>query len=160
MVNKPKNKGTAFETAVVRYLRWALSDERIDRSALHGNNDTGDIIGIYYAGSRVVVECKNTKQPNYAKYWQQTLDEMGNADTEYGLLVRHLKGVGYSDYMRTGMQEVVVDQRMLDIMLNTHREECSCVWLERYHQISRTSLYSLPLYAAAHWLNHSQTLGR
>lgn len=160
MVNRPKNKGTAFETAVVRYLRWALSDERIDRMALHGNQDVGDISNVYYAGMPVVIECKNTKQPNYTKYWQQTLDEMGNADTTLGMLIRHTSGIGYRDNMHTGMQEVIVDERMLHTMLTNHSKECACDWLDRHTYLPRPRLYSMPLYAASHWLNHSQPLGR
>lgn len=161
MVNKPKNKGTSFETAVVRYLRWALDDPRIDRMALHGNNDTGDITGIYYAGERVVVECKNTKQPNYAKYWQQTLDEMGNADTCFAALVRHRPGVGYASLEGVGAQQVILDKSMLGTLIKTHDNDCviTCRRLLNAKPIPRTSLYEITLSEFAHWLNRGLPLG-
>lgn len=42
MANKQKAKGTTFETATVRFLREAGFD--LDRSALHGSSDIGDIL--------------------------------------------------------------------------------------------------------------------
>jgi Holliday junction resolvase len=57
MTNKPKQKGTAAETAVVRYLR-ANGFPQADRAALHGSQDTGDITGI----PDTVIEVKNCKQ--------------------------------------------------------------------------------------------------
>ena len=87
---KPKAKGTRFETAVVRYLRDALEDERIERRALHGSKDMGDIHGLYSHGRSGIVECKavrNIGAKALEEYQQQTLDERENADADFALLV-------------------------------------------------------------------------
>lgn len=162
MVNKPKNKGTAFETAVVKYLRWALDEPRIDRMALHGSQDRGDIAGVYYNGQPVVIECKNTKQPNTRKHWQQTVDEMGNADTQLGILIWHKPGLGYSSLEKIELQHVIVNTRMLDLISLMHEQDCPCPRIRLLcDPIPRTrcQYWTMPLWLAAHWLNHGQPLG-
>ena len=94
---KPKDKGTRFETACVRYLRKRLEDERIDRAAMRGNRDAGDIHGLVAHGYRGIVECKDYKSWSRSDLldWQsQTVTERGNADADFALLVIHTKGVG------------------------------------------------------------------
>lgn len=59
MANPSKNKGTAFETAVVRYL--CEQGLPCERRALRGVRDGGDI-----AGLPLTIECKNTKQIDLA----------------------------------------------------------------------------------------------
>ena len=56
MANPSKAKGTAWETAVVDYLR-ANGHPHAERRALSGNTDRGDIAGV----PGVVIECKNAK---------------------------------------------------------------------------------------------------
>ena len=161
MVNKPKNKGTAFETAVVKYLRWALDDQRIDRMALHGSQDVGDIAHVYFDSYPVVIECKNTITPNYKKYWQQTLTEMHNADTCFAVLVRHRPGVGIGTHDGVGLQQAIVDKPMLDLLIANHNGVCKmpCSTMSIAKRIPRTRLYELPLHSIAHWLNHGLPLG-
>ena len=87
---KPKAKGTAWETAVVRYLRAQLEDERIERRALHGSKDMGDIHGLYAHGFEGIIECKAVRAAGakaLAEWQRQTLDERGNADADFALLV-------------------------------------------------------------------------
>lgn len=87
---KPKAKGTAWETAVVRYMRAQLDDERIERRALHGSKDMGDIHGLWAHGFEGIVECKAVREakPSLLADWQrQTLDERENADAGFALLV-------------------------------------------------------------------------
>lgn len=87
---KPKAKGTAFETAVVRYMRAQLDDDRIERRALHGSKDMGDIHGLYSHGYSGIVECKAVRDVGakaLEEYQGQTLDERGNADADFALLV-------------------------------------------------------------------------
>jgi hypothetical protein len=94
---KPKDKGTRFETACVRYLRKRLEDERIDRAAMRGNRDAGDIHGLVAHGCKGIVECKDYKSWSRSDLldWQsQTVTERGNADADFALLVIHTKGVG------------------------------------------------------------------
>ena len=61
-MSESKRKGTSFETQVVNYLRWALGDDRIERRALSGANDKGDVSGVLMRGKRGVLECKNKKR--------------------------------------------------------------------------------------------------
>lgn len=90
MTNKPKAIGTRAETAVVRYLREELDDDRVERRALHGSKDMGDIFGIYAHGHSGIAEVKAHKTwgPKDLYGWQmQTLDERDNADSDFALLV-------------------------------------------------------------------------
>ena len=94
---RPKDKGTRFETACVRYLRKRLEDERIDRAAMRGNRDAGDIHGVVAHGYKGIVECKCVKGVSKSllyKYREQTIVERGNADADFALLVIHREGVG------------------------------------------------------------------
>lgn len=89
-MNKPKATGTKFESSVVRYMQGELQDLRIERRALHGSKDMGDIYGIRAHGYEGIAECKAHKSwtPKMLDEWmQQTLDEMFNADADFALLV-------------------------------------------------------------------------
>jgi hypothetical protein len=56
-----KQAGTRHATAVAAYLATALDDDRIERRALTGAKDRGDITGLRVPNtpSRLVVECKD-----------------------------------------------------------------------------------------------------
>lgn len=110
MSNPSKRKGTSMETWTVRYLAWALQDTRIDRMPLKGRLDEGDISGVRFRGEPVCVECKDTKEPQYREHWRQTLVEMANMDTPYGVLVKHRKGVGVKSLKGMGSQMAVMDE--------------------------------------------------
>lgn len=95
MANPSKAKGTAFETNVVRYLQTALDDERIERRALHGAADRGDVYGIRAHGLEGIAECKDYKRYGDAdvREWErQTLTERDNAEAGFALLVIHRPG--------------------------------------------------------------------
>lgn len=90
MTNRPKRKGTRFESELRGYLRARLADERIDRRVLHGTQDMGDIYGIRAHGLEGIVEAKahKTFTPAYVRRWrEETLAERGNADADFALLV-------------------------------------------------------------------------
>jgi hypothetical protein len=95
MVNRPKNIGTATETAVVRYLR-AHGFIGAERRALAGSADLGDVVGI----PGVVVEVKGGKAAEVASdaqitaWMAETELERRHAKAEVGLLVRKRKAVG------------------------------------------------------------------
>lgn len=96
-MSKQKAKGTAFETACVNYLRDRLQDERIDRRAMHGNRDLGDVYGIRAHGFEGICECKDYRKwgpADLAKWQKQTIDERCNSDSDFALLVVHKQGVG------------------------------------------------------------------
>lgn len=87
---KPKDLGTRWESAVVRYMRSQLDDERIERRALHGSKDMGDIHGLFAHGFSGIVECKAVRAAGakaLAEWQRQTLDERENADAGFALLV-------------------------------------------------------------------------
>lgn len=82
-------------------MQGALQDLRIERRALHGAKDMGDIYHIYAHGFEGVAECKAHKSVTRSllESWRdQTIDERDNADADFGLLVvkRANHGVGES----------------------------------------------------------------
>lgn len=102
-MNKPKKIGTSFETDCVNYLRERLGDDRIERRALHGTKDMGDIFGLHAHGYEGIVECKSYKSYGDAhvdKWREQTVDERGNADADFALLVVHRPGCGVARFGR------------------------------------------------------------
>jgi len=97
MVSKQRSIGTRFETACVGYLRRTLMDDRIERRALHGNKDMGDIFGLSVHGNKGIVECKSVKRIGRSlldEFREQTVNERDNADSDFALLVIHKAGVG------------------------------------------------------------------
>ena len=87
---KPKALGTAWETDVRNYVAKELGDERIERRALHGSKDMGDIHGLFAHGYEGIIECKRDRDMGsaaLAEYQRQTLDERENADADFALLV-------------------------------------------------------------------------
>jgi hypothetical protein len=86
-MSKQRAKGTAAETAVVRYLR-EHGFPHAERRALHGTADQGDITGC----GPVVFEVKNHKTLDLAG-WLKELDvEMTNADVETGVVIAKKRG--------------------------------------------------------------------
>lgn len=83
-----KQKGTAFETAVVRVLRNVFP--YAERAPLAGNKDRGDITGT----PGLVWECKNVRTLRLGEWIDETETERINADADYGILVvkRHGRG--------------------------------------------------------------------
>lgn len=85
-----KRKGTRFETAVARYMAGELQEPSIERRALHGSRDMGDLYGISAHGWEGIAECKSHRSvtPALVEEWRrQTLDERDNADADFALLV-------------------------------------------------------------------------
>jgi hypothetical protein len=86
-MSKQRAKGTAAETAVVRYLR-EHGFPHAERRALHGTADQGDITGC----GPIVFEVKNHKTLDLAG-WLKELDvEMTNANVETGVVVAKKRG--------------------------------------------------------------------
>ena len=92
---RPKDIGTAAETAVVKYLR-NHGFAGAERRALAGTFDLGDIVGIV----GVCVEVKGGKAAEsagdgqVAQWLDETERERVNAGADIGLLVMKRKGVG------------------------------------------------------------------
>ena len=77
-----KQKGTAFETLVVRYLR-DNGFPYAERAPLSGNKDRGDITGT----PGLVWACKNAKTHRLGEWLDETYVELQNAGADHGILV-------------------------------------------------------------------------
>ena len=87
MSNPSKTKGTAAETAVVRYLQgqgWPWAERR----ALHGNADRGDIAGL----PGVVIEVKNCAKLEPGAWLREAQREQANAGADVGLVWAKRRG--------------------------------------------------------------------
>ena len=82
-----KQKGTAAETAVVRYLQ-ANGFPYSERRTLAGVNDKGDIAGL----PGVVLEVKNCKRMELAGWLDELEVEMKNAGAYIGAVVHKRRG--------------------------------------------------------------------
>ena len=88
-MSKSKQKGTAAETAVVRYLREQGWD-KADRLPLKGNLDEGDVSGV----DGVAIEVKNQRSYQIPA-WLRELDvEIVNSNSDLGVLIVKPNGVG------------------------------------------------------------------
>lgn len=91
-MSRSKAKGTAAESAVVNALR-RLGWPHVERRALSGNVDKGDIAGI----PGVCFEVKDAKTWQASGWLQETIEERGNANATHGILVIKLPGVGHAN---------------------------------------------------------------
>lgn len=106
MANPSKDKGTRFETEVVKYL-WAHGQPDARRAALAGARDQGDlhgIVGNLPAKWPGIVECKAYKEWPTARavmaaFQAQTFAERANAGAVFALLVvkRPNRSIGEAD---------------------------------------------------------------
>ena len=87
MVSKQRAKGTAAETAVVKYLQ-EHGFPHAERRALHGTADKGDITGC----GPVVFEVKNHKTLDLAGWIKELEVEMLNAKVDVGAVVAKKRG--------------------------------------------------------------------
>lgn len=113
-MNRSKRKGTSFETSVCRYL----ADETgldVERRALGGTNDRGDVSGVVVAGERAVLECKATRQLNVADFLRQAETERANDGAGYGFVVWKRPGVGAA---RIGETAVIMRLQDLAKLIN------------------------------------------
>ena len=100
-MNPSKSKGTAAESAVVKYLRSCGIPA--DRHALKGTADEGDVWAwpTVSGGARLVAEVKageQTKAPSWvqlSKWWQEAEDEASRVqDCDMAVLVCKRHGSG------------------------------------------------------------------
>ena len=110
MTNKSKQKGTAFESAIVAYLKewWP----NVERRALSGNLDRGDIAGI----DGVVIEAKNAQKMDLSGWSNETAAEVVNAAADLGILVvkRRMKPVSEAYAIMPLRSVVWLLRRLLD----------------------------------------------
>lgn len=86
-MSRSKAKGTAFESAVTKYLADTV-DDRVERRALSGTKDCGDIAGLRTPwNDRVVVEVKNHARMNLAEWVDEAEAERLNDGAHVGVVV-------------------------------------------------------------------------
>lgn len=88
MVNKPKNKGTAAETAVNRFAQKHGFPDSV-RNPLTGSKDCGDLT----LCPQVIVEVKADKGLDYPRFLRETFAERLNAGAAVGVCVVKPPGV-------------------------------------------------------------------
>lgn len=88
MTRRPKDIGTATETAVVRYLA-ATGWPNAERRALHGSTDLGDITGTPGLVWEVKggEAAKTASDGQIAAWLAETEAERSNANAVYGFLI-------------------------------------------------------------------------
>lgn len=87
MVNRSKAKGTAAETAVVRFLQ-AIGFIHTERRTLAGINDRGDIAGI----PGVVIEVKNCAKQELGAWVAEAERERDNDRATLGVVWHKRRG--------------------------------------------------------------------
>ena len=121
MANRSKSRGTSYESQCVRYLRQKLDDDGIERRALHGNKDMGDVFGLKAHGHTGIIECKNVKRygkVDLNKWRHDTITERENAGADFSLLVVHKPGCGEA---RFGDNYCHLQVRDLDVIQGYER---------------------------------------
>lgn len=82
-----RKKGTAWESAIVRALR-AAGFAGVERRALNGSTDKGDITGL----PDFVIEAKDQNRITLAEWVDEAEREARNAGELYGVVWAHRKG--------------------------------------------------------------------
>jgi Holliday junction resolvase len=82
-----KQKGTKFETDVMKYIRSL--GHFAERLAKAGANDEGDVVTII-AGQTYILECKNQKAMNLPQFWAEAQTEAANYAKARGQVVAPL----------------------------------------------------------------------
>ncbi|QXO13153.1 holliday junction resolvase [Gordonia phage Jojo24] len=104
-----KAAGTSFERLIADTLATHI-DDRIDRRAKTGAKDKGDIGGLRTpAGSRVVVECKDTARVALAGWAAEAEVERVNDGAVAGLVVhkRTGKGAGLEQWVTMTVADLI-----------------------------------------------------
>lgn len=86
-MSKAKQKGTAAETAVVKFLQ-ANGFPYAERRALHGTLDKGDITGC----GPIVFEVKDHATLKFSEWLKELQDETRNAKANTGCVVAKKRG--------------------------------------------------------------------
>jgi hypothetical protein len=88
-LSKSKQKGTAAETAVVKYLR-ENGFTQVERRALQGSQDKGDISGII----GLVIEVKDHKTMTLGQWMEELKVEIKNDAAKTGVVIHKRRGKG------------------------------------------------------------------
>jgi hypothetical protein len=87
VASKHKQKGTAAETAVVRWLQ-ANGHPYAERRTLSGQYDRGDIAGV----PGICIEVKNHARWDAATWLAEAITEAENAGVDIGIVVAKKRG--------------------------------------------------------------------
>lgn len=151
MANRSKAKGSRFEVTVRDWLRERLDDDRIDRRALNGAKDMGDIYRLYAHGWEGIAECKdyrNWTQADLIAWLRQTEDERLNACADWALLIVHRRGCGEA---RTGLNRAYMTLRTLLYLTSMRPQDVpSDDLLDCYVETT--------LEQACRWITHEEAL--
>lgn len=128
-MSRQKQKGTAFESAIVDYLQDKLCDDKIERRALNGTRDRGDISGVTFCGLRMVLECKNENRMRLAEYVREAETEARNDAAHYYAVIHKKRGVGISSAQTTGQQYATMPLHILKSMIYDANR-----WYEAAHE--------------------------
>ena len=90
MANKPKQKGTAAESAFCKDEKVLEHFPHVERRTLSGKYDQGDISGMV----GLAVEIKSHKTYKLQEWLRETAIEKVNAKADFGILVVKPNGVG------------------------------------------------------------------
>jgi len=104
-MSRQRRKGTATETAVVRYLQ-ANGWPHAERRALHGAADKGDI-----AGLPIAIEVKAVTRPAYQAWLREAETEAANAGTPTGVVVHRPHGTSIDK-----PEQFIVAMRLADLI--------------------------------------------
>jgi hypothetical protein len=111
VVNKSKQLGTSFESAVVNYLveHGFPFARRLTQS---GSKDKGDIyLGDAPPGGQVTVEAKNCAKINLAGFVDEAVVETENAGNDFGVAIIKRRGKNVRDaYVVTPLHLWVKDR--------------------------------------------------
>lgn len=86
-MSRSKQKGTAHETAIIRWLQ-SNGHHNAERRTLNGQHDRGDIAGI----PGVVIEAKNHKSFDLAGWTRELETEIRNANATTGVVIAKRRG--------------------------------------------------------------------
>lgn len=86
-MSKAKQKGTAAETAVVKYLQ-NKGFINCERRSLNGIHDRGDITGV----EKTVIEVKNHARMELAQWVSELLVEINNDKADTGVVIHKKRG--------------------------------------------------------------------
>lgn len=128
-MSRQKQKGTAFESAIVDYLKDKLCDDKIERRALNGTFDRGDITGVTFCGLRMTLECKNENRMRLAEYMREVETETCNDGAFYYAVIHKKRGVGISTLRTIGQQYVTMPLHILKSMIYDANR-----WYEEAHE--------------------------
>lgn len=120
MVNRNKEKGSAYERSIVEHLRE--HSFHVDRTRAGWSDDRGDIHGLVSAsGSPFTFECKNVKQQNLSGWLEELRIEVANNHGRIGAVVHKKRGTTHA-----GEQYATLPLAWLIELLKEAGYRCGC----------------------------------